>query len=60
MISFEIWTLKEKETKLQACTEIAKKSMKQLLTASQIFFLLYSNNYSVLIQILQTELLPKV
>lgn len=35
MISYEIWTLKEKETKLQACTQIAKKSMKQLLTTSQ-------------------------
>lgn len=44
MISYEIWTLKEKGTKLQACTQIAKKSMKQLLTASQKKVFLYSNN----------------
>lgn len=44
MISYEIWTLKEKGTKLQAGTQIAKKSMKQLLTASQKKVFLYSNN----------------
>lgn len=35
MIRYEIRTSKEKQTKLQAGTQIAKKSMKQLLTASQ-------------------------
>lgn len=59
MINYEIRASKEKHAKLQA--QIAK-SMKQLLTASQRKLVDYNPTINLfsLIQILQTELLPKV